>query len=501
MRWIWPLLLLACAGPGAPSAAPPDRVAAHARDVHAAFRAEAALDTVRYVDRFFRVRGNEGYQKTLERVETELRRGGLEAVRRIQLGPARPTWTPRSARLALDGRALIAFEDETGVDRAALLVGSESFRGELDVVHADAVRRGADARGKLILGVGSPRALYAELVEPNGAAGLLVRNLEPYHQPERYPESAQFGYVPGGIGFSLSDADYRALAAATDARVEVRVEVEIEVAVGESRATAVEARVPGTDPAAGAIVFVAHADEPGANDNASGVAALAELAVALQGRPARRTLIFLWGQEIEVSRAWLAETDAPVAAGLVLDMVGEDPAETGAPFLIERMPDPGAIWLRPPDAHTEWGAGEVDEADLRGHFLNDLLFESARAVEALDGPWRWRTNPFEGGSDHVPFLDRQLPAVLGWHFTDDAYHTTRDRFDRVSGREMRRVAAVFGAAARVMAEDDRETMRRAVDDGERRWMATLPPDDRRVREAWRRWYAEARASVDAWPEL
>ena len=250
MRWIWPLLLLACAGPGAPSAAPPDRVATHARGVHAAFRAEAALDTVRYVDRFFRVRGNEGYQKTLERVETELRRGGLEAVRRIQLGPARPTWTPRSARLALNGRALIAFEDETGVDRAALLVGSEPFRGELEVVHADAVRRGADARGKLILGVGSPRALYAELVEPNGAAGLLVRNLEPYHQPERYPESAQFGYVPGGIGFSLSDADYRALAAVTDARVEV----EIEVAVGESRATAVEARIPGTDPTAGAIV-------------------------------------------------------------------------------------------------------------------------------------------------------------------------------------------------------------------------------------------------------
>ncbi|GAB5542921.1 MAG: DUF4910 domain-containing protein [Sandaracinaceae bacterium] len=511
------LFVLACSAPPRATTAPTDRLATRAAEVHAAFRPDAALETVRYVDRFFRVRGNEGYQKTLERVQTELLRGGFdgEDVRRLELGPERPTWTPRAARLTLNGAPLIAFEDETGVDRATLLVGSDALHGELEVVRAEDVREGLDARGKVILGEGSPRALFEELVAPSGAVGLLVRSLEPYHAPDRYPESAQFGYLPEheapAFGFSLSDADHRALRVATETEA-ARVRVDIDVARGSSRATALEARIPGRDPDAGAIVFVAHADEPGANDNASGVATLAELALALRGRSMRRTLVFLWGQEMEVSRAWLEAPPVPVAAGLVLDMVGIDPEETGAPFLIERMPDPGAIWLRPPDVHTEWGATELREEDLRGHFLDDLLAASARAVAALDGPWRWRTNPFEGGSDHVPFLDRGLPAALGWHFTDDAYHTTRDRFDRVSGREMRRVAAVFGAAAITMASDDRETLRAALDAGERQRMRELretasswvregrstQAEEARVLDAWRSWYEQARRSVDAW---
>src|SRR5688572_4524365 len=124
-------------------------------------------------------------------------------------------------------------------------------------------------------------------------------------------------------------------------------------------------------------------------------------------------------------------------------MVGSDPAETGAPFLVERMPDPGAVWLRSPDVHSEWGASEVTEDQLHGHFLNDLTSAAIGAVASLDGPWEWRAHPYEGGSDHVSFLGRGLPALLAWHFTDDAYHTTRDRLERVSGREMRRVSSAM----------------------------------------------------------
>src|SRR5690606_29582636 len=114
----------------------------------------------------------------------------------------------------------------------------------------------------------------------------------------------------------------------------------------------------------------------------------------------------------------------------------------------------GAVWLRAPDAHTEWGRSDVHPRALRGHFLNDLVAAAAREVERIDGPWRWRSHPFEGGSDHVPFLERGLPAVLAWHFPDSAYHTTRDRLDRVSGEERRRVGAVLGAAGLAMASGD-----------------------------------------------
>ena len=42
-----------------------------------------------------------------------------------------------------------------------------------------------------------------------------------------------------------------------------------------------------------------------------------------------------------------------------LDMTGEDTAKTGGTFLIEKQADPSAVWARPSDPHTEWGASEV----------------------------------------------------------------------------------------------------------------------------------------------
>jgi len=532
---LWIFALAGCGGatPPAddgPATAPPAREApptpsidGRAAAVHARFSPERALAVTAYADRYFRVRGNEGYVKTLERVRDTLREAGLDPVTMPALGPVEPTWTPRSATLTalgVDGEErLVHFASEAEVDRAALLVGSDSFGpAEVEVIRADAVARGEDATGRVVLAEGSPGRRFAELVAPTGAVGLLTMNLEPYHQTDAHPDMAQFGYLPDhegtAFGFSLSRRDHAAMEGIT------RVRVHVDVAVSESAAVAVDARIEGTDPSAGAIVFVAHVDEPGANDNASGVGALTELAVALHSaieagevaRP-RRTLVFLWGQEIEVSHAWLAAPPVPVAAGLVMDMVGEDPDAVGAPFLIERMPDPGAIWLRAPDAHTEWGATEVSEDRLRGHFLNDLMAASASSVARLDGPWDWRTNPFEGGSDHVPFLERGLPSVLGWHFTDGAYHTTVDRMGRVSGEEMRRVAATFGAAALTMAGDDRAELDAILDHAEATRLRELEiasaaliaagdsdeATEAHVRAAWRAWYAQARETARAWP--
>jgi hypothetical protein len=66
------------------------------------------------------------------------------------------------------------------------------------------------------------------------------------------------------------------------------------------------------------IVVVAHVQEPGANDNASGSATLyvmaASLAHAVRTRalvaPAR-TLTFIWGDEIRASRQWLSAHPEP----------------------------------------------------------------------------------------------------------------------------------------------------------------------------------------------
>jgi hypothetical protein len=508
--------------------------------VHERFDPARAHATVAFAERFFRVRGNEGYHRVIDRVREQLTQHGFpeDRVRTLELGEVQPTWTPRSARLVLvesgTETPIVSFADESERDRACLLVGSDSLAERtIEVVRAEAVRDGSEsAEGRLVLAEGRPQPLYAELVPDRRAAGILVRNLESYHQPDRFPDSAQFGYLPphrspaeGGVpvvGFSLSDRAWRALRTATEATGVATVRVAVDVATGSSAATAIEATIPGRDASAGAIVFSTHVDEPGANDNGSGVGALAELAGAmrraiLEGAvpPPRRTIVFVWGQEIEVSGEWLDQAAMPVGAGLVMDMVGEDPAAVGAPFLIERMPDPGAVWLRAPDEHSEWGQSEVDPATLRGHFLNDLLRAAIGAVESREGAaWSTRAHPYEGGSDHVSFLRRDLPAVLAWHFTDSAYHTTMDRIDRVSGDEMRRVASVLGGAAFSMASGDpadRAEMLACVrsaalerlewaERAGREWIAAGgdPDLERRIVREWARWYDTALSSAAGW---
>lgn len=534
--------LLAPACGGAPAhtesaridVAPRPRLSASARALFDRFDAERALATVGYVEQFFRVRGNAGYQQTIARIREDLTREGAGAlaegaVRTLELGDVRESWTPRSARLVLvaaDGTetTLVTIASESDPDRACLLVNSDALaETTLEVVTIEAVRAGASPAGRLVLAAEAPSPTLEEVVRSD-AAGVIVRWLEGYHRAEEHPDVAQFGYLPDlrgtHVGFSVGERAYRLLRAAADAGT-ARVRVAVDVVRAPSAATAVEARIEGTDQALPAVVFVAHVDEPGANDNASGVAALVELARAVRRAidegaisPPLRSIVLVWGQEIEVSSAWLDGAGVPAGAGLVFDMVGSDPAETGAPFLIERMPDPGAVWLRAPDVHSEWGESEVPETSLRGHFLNDTTIAALDVVRAIDGPWETRAHPYEGGSDHVSFLGHDLPALLAWHFTDDAYHTTRDRLARVSGREMRRVSAAMGAVGVALAsgaiEDRREILEIVAAAADLRLEQAVSAGrdviagggdaaaEAHVIDAWALWYDQALSSIGTW---
>jgi hypothetical protein len=272
------------------------------------------------------------------------------------------------------------------------------------------------------------------------------------------------------------------------------------------------------------VVLAAHVQEPGANDNASGCATQVELARALLAAvrdrkiPAPgRTITFLWGDEIRVSRQWMLDHPAEarqVRFMLSLDMTGEDVAKTGGPFLIEKAPDPTAVWRRPSDPNTEWGASRARAESLRGTLLNDLFLAICQLRAKRNG-WDVRTNPYEGGSDHSVFLSAGVPAVLAWHFPDRFYHTSLDRPDMTSPGEMANVGVSTAAAALLLASatprdaadvvrllEHAAAQRRAL---EQRQGAALvrAAHDRAAAEgvetalaaAWRKWYVEAVRSV------
>ena len=184
---------------------------------------------------------------------------------------------------------------------------------------------------------------------------------------------------------------------------------------------------------------------------------------------------------------------------LSLDMTGEDTAQTGGTFLIEKGPDPSAIWERPSDPHSEWGAGKVDPATVVGHFLNDLhLAVSLR--RARDTGWVVRTNPYEGGSDHTVFTDAGVPALLNWHFTDRYYHTNLDTVDKTNPAEMQHVGIAVATTALYLAAAgaaEVAPMTRLMTAARDARLATEQTNRAtpEILEAWRKWYVEALASV------
>jgi aminopeptidase YwaD len=158
--------------------------------------------------------------------------------------------------------------------------------------------------------------------------------------------------------------------------------------------------------------------------------------------------------------------------GLSLDMTGEDTKKTGGTFLIEKMPDPSAIWTRGDDHHSEWGGSPVTKAHLVPHYYNDYLLARCLDQASTTG-WVVRTNPFEGGSDHTPFLQFKKPGALFWHFTDVYYHTDGDRIDKVSISELTNVGNAALAAVLTLTSADGTTARELVAEIERAALARL----------------------------
>lgn len=512
---------------------------------------DEAMKMLRALDPYFRVRGNEGYRRCTELIRLELREAGFreagsagdgqDTVDLREFGPSLPAWTPQRARfevLSPEPMLLHEFADESGLQRTFVCVNSFPTRPEgliAPLVRYDPSRPAEHYAGTVVFGMLPAESLFRRAVQQGGALGVVSGYLPDYNEPASYPDIiryAKIDYDAERHGFALNVSP-RSSKALQDrlAQGTVYVKVNIAATFADARCGTVVATIAGTQANAGAVVITGHLDEPGACDNASGIAAMTAMAAGyeralLKGvlpRP-RRPIIFLFGAEMECSAEWLNTANTRADLALVMDMVGENQAVTGAIALVERAPDPGAIWDRAPlDIHTEWGRkDDLRESDLKGTFINDYVMSAIRSV-AAGTEWRARSNPFEGGSDHESFLAHGIPAVLLWHFTDRFYHTNMDRLDTVDPKEMQRsaVAALgvihhFATAGMTRAEEvldlvlqaGRRRLRTEAENA-RTFLAApavaADPDqiagvsrrERQILVAWSRWYREALLSVEA----
>lgn len=225
---------------------------------------------------------------------------------------------------------------------------------------------------------------------------------------------------------------------------------------------------PGRDPARPRVLVGAHFDtvpgSPGADDNASGVAALLETARIVAGRPTAATVEFAGfnleepqasGWEHRVGSRHLAAAarreGKAYRACLVFEMVGytdPTPGSQTAPWLL--------FWKRVPDTGTFLAAvGDWNSGGLLG------TFREAAARAAPDLPLVTHRAPFRGWllpvtrlSDHSRFWDRGYPALM---LTDTAflrnphYHRAGDRASTLDFEFMARVTDAAAEAVRRLA--------------------------------------------------
>jgi hypothetical protein len=476
-----------------------------------------AMETVTFMAPLWRLAGNPAYDRSLEFIAARLAAAGV--AHQIDSYPnSGHGWEQRRGAVWLDGEAAPVLSREE--ERLALCINSFSTPEGGSVFRLVDVGRGAasdfdgqDVKGAVVLGDAPVGSLWTRAVRDRGAAGAISTDLAPYTRPESTPDVLQWGSIPYDEG-RRSFAFKATPAAASRLRnrllsgtTRVRVDIETVFHRGANRTLAAE--ISGTTLPRERVVLVAHVQEPGANDNASGAGTLLGVALAMQRAIAeraaaapRRTITMLWLDEIRGSEQWIKQDPARVAgvaAMMSLDMTGQDTAKTGGTYLIEKMPDPSAVYERPSDPHSEWGAGEVDPAWVRGHVLNDLHLAVALR-RARETGWVVRTNPYEGGSDHTVFTRAGVPALLNWHFTDRYYHSNLDTVDKTSAVTMGHVATTVATSALFLATADASdlaALHRLVDEAERARLQTEQQNaaSEAIVAAWKKWYAEARRSV------
>jgi hypothetical protein len=375
--------------------------------VSAAFDAERALERVQALAALDRYQVSEGIERAADYVAAEAERAGLDEVSVTSYPPgstwwtyaAPPAWTPRLARLVVDGDTLATYpETPCGLatfsrptpPRTVRLVtiGEGSLDGAMAVVPPGATLSGLEESGALgFVACASPVAVGRIELPPDTRL----------------------------VGFSV---DGEALARALGGG-EAFVHVEVDATGSMPLVTGCLRGETSAE-----VLFLAHLchPRPGANDNASGVAATLGLAEAL--RPDGVGLRFVWGPEFVGTAAYLHDV---VGAGraplpryvLNLDMVGEDQARCGGPLVLERSHLPSPL---------------------------DAVAERAAAIVAERAPagWAWRSTPFVGASDHLLFAD-SVPTLQLGHRPDRFNHTSADDVDKVDPEELRRAAAIAGA--------------------------------------------------------
>lgn len=479
---------------------------------------ERALADVRSIARFHRIQASPGYDAAAAWLEGALRSAGFvpervevpaDGITRCLGFPMPEGWRCEHATATLHSST--GSEEVASFAAAPLSIvqRSASARGRWPVVVLDALGDLAtvDIRGKVVLTSAPVQRVHEQAVVARGAAGIVSdgrRLMPPVRTADHDRDSLCYtsfwwcGERPRGWGVVVSaarGAEWRRRLAAGE-MLELEADFACERYIGTI--PLVTTTLPGTLP--GEVLVTGHFchPQPGANDNASGAAAVLETARVLQAlaetgewAAPRRTVRFLWMPEFTGTYAWQARDPARAAttvAAINLDMVGESQAQCGSTFLLEQAPHflgsfADELLARVRTAAQDW----VRDFSGAGHY------SLARLADV----------PYSGGSDHALWLDPAMgvpcPMLIQW--PDRYYHTDLDSPDRCDPDSLalavRSAATYAGFVAMAGADEIRWLLQLVARGARRRMLAALDrPRPRLAAEAERERALRALASVE-----
>jgi len=223
------------------------------------------------------------------------------------------------------------------------------------------------------------------------------------------------------------------------------------------------ADVPGADPDAAPYIVGAHYDTvtgtPGADDNASAVAVMLELARRAKAKPPPVPLRFVaftleeppthatrhQGSRVFVKR--LTEAGGRAAGAIILEMVGLTTPRQQYPLFLQ--------WAGYPDAGNFIAVvGNRASKPLGERVLRGMRKNPALAVESL---FVWLNGwilPDTRLSDHAPFWGADIPALMltdTAYFRNPNYHGPKDTADTLDYAFMAELVRSLGHAFDALA--------------------------------------------------
>ncbi len=472
-----------------------------------------AKDTVTELARNHRVQASSGFSRAAEYIASKAKEYGLEQVQ-VERFPAdgqktyytlksTPGWEAAGAELweTQPNKTKIADYDEMHVALADYSRSADVTAPLADVGAGASPSdyEGKDVKGRIVLAGGPVAAVHKLACDERGAAGILS-----YQQNQvtgwsgDYADNVRWGHLSpynadNKFAFMISLRHAREYQQRLARGEQVLLHAIVKAEMKPSNYEVVTAVLPGSDAAGEEIVFSCHLchQKPGANDNASGAAAILEVARALttlirrgeMERP-RRTIRFIWPPEINGTVAYFAEHPEIVRrmkAAVHCDMVGGNFAITKSVLHVTHTPAslPSSV-NTVADIFAEYAINGAAKAAAGAGFADALI-----SPEGSKDSFVADITPYEMGSDHDVYQEGsfRIPTIYLRDWPDVFIHTNNDTPSNIDATKMKRSAFIAAASGYFLARAGADDAARLADEVFARALARIPKQRERARAA------------------